>query len=60
MIREAAVLAGDGQVSEGRELPARAREVLCVRQDGDTYSLRVIPPGDADSTVPDISSTGSV
>jgi hypothetical protein len=24
------------------------------------YSLRVIPPGDADSTVPEISSTGSV
>jgi hypothetical protein len=24
------------------------------------YSLRVIPPGDADSTVLDISSTGSV
>ena len=53
-------LAGGEHVSGGRELLARAREVLCFRQDGDTYSLGVIPPADADSRVPEISSTGSV
>ena len=60
MIHEAAVLAGDEHVSGDRDFPARAREVLCFRQDGDTYSLSVIPPADADSRVPEISSTGSV
>ena len=38
------VLAGGEQVSGGRELLARAREVLCFRQDGDTWSYRSSRP----------------
>lgn len=42
MIHEGAVLAGGEHVSGGRELLARAREVFCFRQDGET--LRVSGP----------------
>ena len=35
--------AGDGS-GGGRELLAQAREVLCVRQDGDTWSYRSSHP----------------
>ena len=37
VIDEAAVLAGGEHVSGGRELLARAREMLCFRQDEVTY-----------------------
>jgi len=48
VIREARVLAGGEHVSGGRELLARAREVLCFLQDGET--LRVSRPSN-DPTV---------
>ena len=48
MIHEALVLAGGAHVSGVRELLARAREVLCFRQDGET--LRVSRPSN-DPTV---------